>query len=102
MRGVHPADVVIAISFPPYAKETIFAVETAVSRGTKLIAITDSRMSPLWSLGQTTFLVQDGSSFGFRALSNVMALAQSLFIALAYRLELEQRSGAPAGSEFSG
>jgi len=102
MRGIRPADVMIAISFPPYAKETLFAIEAAASRGAKLIAITDSRMSPLWSRAQTTFLVQDGSSFGFRALSNVMALAQSLFIALAYRLELDERSIASATSEFSG
>jgi hypothetical protein len=32
--------------------------------------------------------VQDHTTFGFRSLTGTMALAQSLFIALAYRLEL--------------
>ena len=32
--------------------------------------------------------MQDNSIFGFRSLTGTMGLAQSLFIALAYRLEL--------------
>ena len=92
LHGMRPTDVMIAVSFSPYAKETLFAAQVAALRGTKLIAITDSSMSPLSSMAQTTFLVQDRSTFGFRALSNVMALAQSLFIALVYRLELDQQT----------
>jgi hypothetical protein len=34
-------------------------------------------------------LVQDNSTLGFRSLTSTMGLAQSLFIALAYRLELD-------------
>lgn len=101
MRGMRATDVIIAISFPPYAEETLFAVETAIAYGAKTIAITDSLMSPLSSQAQTTFLVQDGSTFGFRALGNAMALAQSLFIALAYRLELDARSFMPESSKLS-
>ena len=33
-------------------------------------------------------MVQDSATFGFRALTATMGLAQSLFVALAYRLEL--------------
>ena len=36
-----------------------------------------------------TLLVSESSTFGFRSLTNTMALVQSLFIALAYRLELD-------------
>ncbi len=92
LHSLRPNDVMVAVSFPPYADETVFATQLATSRGARLIAITDSRMSPLSTQAQATFLVQDGATFGFRALSNVMALAQSLFIALAYRLELDQQS----------
>jgi len=60
-----------------------------VARGARLIAITDSRMSPLAAQAQAVLLVEESSTFGFRALTNVMALAQGLFIALAYRLELD-------------
>lgn len=91
MRSVRPGDVMLAISFSPYAEETLAAVGLAVERGAELIAITDSRMSPLAKLAKATLLVQDNSTFGFRALTSTMGLAQSLFIALAYALELPYR-----------
>ena len=88
MRSVRKSDVMIAISFAPYAEETIGVAKAAIERGAKLIAITDSRMSPLAKLAQVSLVVQDNSTLGFRSLSSTMGLAQSLFIALAYTLEL--------------
>jgi len=95
MRSVRPGDVMVAISFAPYAEETLAAVELAVARGARLIAITDSRMSPLAKVAESALLVQDNSTFGFRALTSTMGLAQSLFIALAYALELPYRPTSP-------
>lgn len=89
LRALREHDVMIAISFAPYAEETVRAVQVAAERGAPVIAITDSRMSPLAADARAALLVQESSTFGFRALTNTMALAQSLFIALAYRLELE-------------
>ncbi|MFL6663903.1 MAG: MurR/RpiR family transcriptional regulator [Rhizobacter sp.] len=89
LRSVRPGDVMVAISFAPYAEETEVAAEAALKRGAKLIAITDSRMSPLARGAAATLVVQDNSTFGFRSLTSTMGLAQSLFIALAYRLELD-------------
>lgn len=91
MRSVRPGDVMLAVSFSPYAEETLAAVGLAVERGAELIAITDSRMSPLAKLAKASLLVQDNSTFGFRALTSTLGLAQSLFIALAYALELPYR-----------
>jgi DNA-binding MurR/RpiR family transcriptional regulator len=45
-------------------------------------------MSPLASMATATLVVHESSTFGFRSLTNTMCLAQSLFIALAYRTEL--------------
>lgn len=95
MRSVRLGDVMIAISFAPYAEETRAAVNLAVERGARLIAITDSRMSPLVKGAEAALLVQDDSTFGFRALTSTMGLAQSLFIALAYALELPYRPTSP-------
>lgn len=88
MRSVRKGDVILAISFTSYAEETIGVAQAAVDRGARLIAITDSRMSPLAKLAQISLIVQDSSTFGFRSLSSTMGLAQSLFIALTYALEL--------------
>jgi DNA-binding MurR/RpiR family transcriptional regulator len=98
LRSLRARDVMIAVSFTPYANETLLAAQLAAARGASLIAITDSRMSPIATQAQSVLLVQESSTFGFRALSNVMALAQSLFIALAYRLELDNPSPVPASS----
>jgi DNA-binding MurR/RpiR family transcriptional regulator len=89
LRSLRAGDVMIAISFAPYAEETQVAAVAAVQRGAKLIAITDSRMSPLAREAAVALLVQDNSTLGFRSLTSTMGLAQSLFIALAYRLELD-------------
>ncbi len=88
MRSVRQGDVMIAISFAPYAEETVAVAQLAHERGAQLIALTDSRMSPIAKHAPAVLLVQEHSTFGFRSLTSAMALAQSLFIALAYRLEL--------------
>lgn len=98
MRSVRPGDVMLAISFAPYAEETLAAVEQAQERGVRLIAITDSRMSPLAKDAEAVLVVQDNSTFGFRSLTSTMGLAQSLFIALAYALELPYRPTSPKAS----
>ena len=95
LRSVRKGDVMLAISFLPYADETIAAAKMAVERGARLIAITDSRMSPLAKLAQVVLAVQDNSTFGFRSLNSTMGLAQSLFIALAYMLELPYQTTSP-------
>jgi DNA-binding MurR/RpiR family transcriptional regulator len=98
VRAVRKNDVMIAISYRPYAEETIRVAKEALKRGVRLIAITDSRMSPLARDAQVTFVVEDNLTLGFRSLSSTMGLAESLFIALAYRLELPHLAARrPAG-----
>ncbi len=88
MRSVRKGDVMVAISYQPYAQETLDVAQAAVARGARLIAITDSLMSPLARDAQVALIVLENSTFGFRSLTSTMGLAQGLFIALAYRLEL--------------
>jgi len=95
MRSVRKGDVMIAVSFTPYAEETIVVAKMALERGARLIAISDSRMSPLAKMAQVSLVVQDNSTLGFRSLSSTMGLAQSLFIALAYTLELAYQPTTP-------
>jgi DNA-binding MurR/RpiR family transcriptional regulator len=40
-------DVLFAFSFPPYARSTLGTIETARARGVKVIAVSDSPISPL-------------------------------------------------------
>lgn len=98
IRSVRNGDVMIAISFMPYADETVQVAQQARQRNARLIAMTDSRMSPVAREADAALIVQDSATFGFRALTAAMGLAQSLFVALAYRLELSLRSSATPGS----
>jgi DNA-binding MurR/RpiR family transcriptional regulator len=91
VRGLRQGDVMVAISFAPYAEETMDMVLQARQAGATVIAITDSRVGALAQMGDVALMVQESAVFGFRALSSTMALAQCLFIALAYRLELEYK-----------
>jgi DNA-binding MurR/RpiR family transcriptional regulator len=89
LRGLRRGDVMVAISFAPYAEETLQCARLGSDKGCKLVALTDSLMSPLAQHAQATLVVHESETFGFRSLTNAMCLAQSLFIALAYHLELD-------------
>jgi DNA-binding MurR/RpiR family transcriptional regulator len=88
LRSVRKGDVMIAISYSPYAQETLGVAQAVLKRGARLIVITDSRMSPLARDANVVLIVPDSSTLGFRSLSSTMGRAESLSIALAYRLEL--------------
>lgn len=78
-------DVLVAISFHPYASETLEVARAAVERHVPLIVITDSQVSPLASSASVCFVVKEASVHAFRSLSSSLCLAQSLAIGLAHR-----------------
>jgi len=47
------------------------------------------RLAPLARGADALLVVREGSAFAFRSLTGALCLAQALFVALAYRLELE-------------
>ena len=89
VRSVSRDDVILAISFTPYGKETLACVRYAQERGAKAVVMTDSRMAPLARGADALLVVREGSAFAFRSLTSALCLAQALFVALAYRLELD-------------
>ena len=89
VRSVSRDDVIVAISFTPYGKETLACVRHAKERGAKSVVMTDSRLAPLARGADALLIVREGSAFAFRSLTGALCLAQALFVALACRLELE-------------
>ena len=69
LRGLRQGDVMVAVSFAPYAEETMEVVRQASQAGVTVIAITDSRMGALAQLADVALVVQESAVFGFRALS---------------------------------
>lgn len=85
-----PNDVVIAVSFRPYASETISVVERARTNGTPVIAISDSSLSPVAREATVCFEIKDAEVRQFRSLTASMCLAQSLVIGYAYKYGLDR------------
>ncbi|MFJ2280050.1 MurR/RpiR family transcriptional regulator [Pseudomonas sp. NPDC087803] len=88
MRSVRSGDLVIAISFTPYAKETQHCLRYARQQQANTLILTDSHLSPLARNANSLLLVNEGSALAFRSLSATLCLCQALFVAVAYRLEL--------------
>lgn len=89
IRSIGRDDVIVAISFTPYGKETLACVRHATKRGAKAVVMTDSRLAPLARGADALLVVREGSAFAFRSLTSALCLAQALFVALAWRLELD-------------
>jgi len=79
---LRPGDALIAITYAPYAQETLEAASLAASRGVKVVAITDALNSPLQRLGDATLLVREVDMGDFRTLSASFALAMTLATAV--------------------
>ena len=88
MRSVRSGDLVIAISFTPYAKETQHCLRYARQQQANTLILTDSHLSPLAKNANSLLLMNEGSALAFRSLSATLCLCQALFVAVAYRLEL--------------
>ena len=76
-------DAVLAVSFTPYASETVTLVSPGRSRECPVIAITDSAFSPLARDAEIWFEVAEANFEGFRSLAATLALAMTLTVAVA-------------------
>jgi DNA-binding MurR/RpiR family transcriptional regulator len=79
---IGPEDALLALSFTPYAAETLTSARAAFQRGVPVIGITDSPFSPLVQVSSVWLEVAEADFGGFRSLSASFALATTLSIAL--------------------
>ncbi|RVT47084.1 MurR/RpiR family transcriptional regulator [Rheinheimera sediminis] len=84
---VNAEDVILAISFAPYAAETQLAINRARAAGAGVIVITDSRLSPLAAEADVSLLVREAEVHSFRSLNASMSLIQALVLALIHDTE---------------
>ena len=88
-------DAAFAVSFSPYAADTVALAEEFARRAIPVVSLTDSAFSPLTSLSKAWFEVAETDFSGFRSLSASMALAMALPVAIA---EKRRESGRARGS----
>jgi len=85
LRMVTSKDVIVSISFSPYARETLELVELGAKSGAKQIAITDSQVSPLAAFSDVCFVIREAQVDGFRSQVASMCLAQTLAVSMALK-----------------
>lgn len=82
MVRIGPGDVIIGISFPRYSKLAVSAVEFARSRGAEVVAITDSKMSPLYKAAGTSLLVRSDMISFVDSMAAPLSLLNALIVAV--------------------
>ena len=85
-------DVIIAISSKAYSPDVAQVVRDAKQRGVKVIAMTDSPLSPLAEHADVSLEVQQAAVGLFRSLAVTMTLAVTLIVGLGRAVEAK-RSG---------
>ncbi len=83
---VRKSDATIAVSFPPYSPQVAEIVAEQHSRGVPTVAMSDSPVSPVALEADIVFPIKLQSERPFRSLVAPMCLAQTLVVALGYRL----------------
>jgi len=81
LRGATDGDVLLAISFAPYSRNIVHAVDYATRRKTTVIALTDSTLSPLIrNSAAYPLLVRTSSPSMFHSVVPAMSVAQALIL----------------------
>jgi DNA-binding MurR/RpiR family transcriptional regulator len=94
--AITSADLLICVSYRPYAEETLEVVSAAHAQKAAILAITDSAVSPIAREADTVLRVQEAEIRGFRSLAASMCLAQALVIGYAFRSNRKPRRGQAA------
>jgi DNA-binding MurR/RpiR family transcriptional regulator len=80
-----PRDAVLAISFTPYASETVSLAGAAAQKGVPIVSVTDSPFSPLAQVAGPWIEISEANFEGFRSMAATLTLAMTLTAAIAER-----------------
>ena len=78
-------DVLLAVSFTPYAPLTLELATQVQRRGVPVVAVTDSPFSPLTRIAAVWLEVVEADHAAFRSLAGTFAVAATLAVAVAAR-----------------
>ena len=89
---VGPGDVLFGISFPRYSKRTLSAMKYARDRGARVIALTDSQLSPLARVADHVLLARSDMASFVDSLGAPLSVINALIVAvgMSRRDEIEQ------------
>ena len=86
---VGDGDVVLGVSFPRYSKRTLKALEYSKKSGATVIALTDSRLSPLSQTADYTLLAKSDMASFVDSLVAPLSVVNALILAIGMRKQKE-------------
>jgi DNA-binding MurR/RpiR family transcriptional regulator len=78
-----PGDLLVVISFQPFHPQAVQMQPRALARGAKVLAVTDSTLSPIAKDAHGVLQVHDAETGGFRSVASAMVLCHALAVGLA-------------------
>lgn len=81
-RAIGPRDALLVVSFAPYSREALDCARAAKAAGAKLVALTDSEVSPLSLIADETILFATHSPSFFPSVTSALAVSEALIEAL--------------------
>jgi len=82
IRSIGADDCLLVVSFPPYTQLTIDAVDYAAEAGAKIVAITDSIISPAATAAAATVVTENTSPSFYHSFTGAIAVVQALITIL--------------------
>jgi DNA-binding MurR/RpiR family transcriptional regulator len=93
LRTIGRRDVMLAITVDPYNRETVETARYVKSRDARVVAITDSELSPLAAIADRSVLIRTETPSFFHTMSPAFAVAECLAALVAARRGSETLSG---------
>jgi DNA-binding MurR/RpiR family transcriptional regulator len=85
LRSIGRADVLLAVSVNRYVRQTVDATHFARGRGTRIVAVTDSEMSPLARAADVSLIVHTETPSFFHTMTPAFAAVECLAALVAAR-----------------
>jgi DNA-binding MurR/RpiR family transcriptional regulator len=82
LRGIGPKDSLLVVSFLPYTQLTIDAVDYAAEAGARIVAVTDSIVSPAANAAAHTIVTKNQSPSFYHSFTGALAVTQALITML--------------------
>lgn len=98
IHGITRDDLLLVVSYTPYAEEAVHLIDTAVDQQCRILSISDSPVSPVAKPATLVLQVREAEVRKFRSLSTSMCLAQTLVISYAFATATKTRNPSALGA----
>jgi DNA-binding MurR/RpiR family transcriptional regulator len=98
IHAISRQDLLIAVSYHPYAEEAVHVIEAATAKRCRVLSISDSLVSPVAKPATMVLQVREAEIRKFRSLSASMCLAQALVISYAFATNTRTRNRSALGA----